>query len=752
MAEANRYPLPEIKKFIPYQVDPDLVPLQPVYLVDSTLFDEDIINFLKGKPNVYLFTKASTYSTDDVLSRIALEIPDFMKARAEFIRKKITYSLLQKFEIMNAYENNESTQIHIHGVITPTDERIMLDQNARNNPRTKLIPRYPGSYYSNYLQKYEYNKIRSSEMPPLFIEMEDKYKMLEIPEPTETDSINNERVDVYKDGMFQILKDQVLVKNIIEEIICVDDTTHQLVAIGLKALLDDTKYGKAYENFFTLRLVKIDTTNKSSDIDQLVEQAGGIDTPEKLRDHIIHLITSDMIGDDLVPPTENTKVRTLLRYFNKKYNKELLKHSRLDELFKPIYDLCDVAIKPIAPQRPIRPKPIAPPRPKRNPPANTGNNNKYVAPVKGKAPWICNNCGTSNPSDKTICKNCEKPKFKDPHQKNSIHTYHTNEFIRINNQAERELKEKLGYSPNNTSNITYPGNSFAEKMQEIRDRESKELQDIRALKESSRPAAANVNNTKYVAPVKGKAPWICNNCGTSNPSDKTICMKCEISKFRDPNKISYEMNEPPFMVDMRISEQAERELKEELGYAPNNTSTVKYPDGKLRQKRQEIRAREAKELEDIRALKESSRPAAAKVNNTPYVAPVKGKAPWICNNCGTSNPSDKTICKNCEKSKFYKTNYRGTKNPTMITYFIIRDQAESELRELGDSPNNTSSDWREKMRIKVNEIKAREFKELEDIHKFKSSGLAGGSKKNKSNRTKKVKKSKKSKKSKLHRK
>ena len=639
MAEANRYPLPEIKTFIPFQADQDLVPLQPVYLVDSTLFDEDIINFLKGKPNVYLFTKASTYSTDDVLSRIALEIPDFMRARDEFIRKKITYSLLQKFETMN-YENNESPQIHIHGVITPTDERIMLDQNARNNPRTKLIPRYPGSYFSNYLQKYEYNKIRSSEMPPLFIEMEDKYRMLEIPEPTETDSINNERVDVYKDGMFQILKDQVLVRNIIEEIICVDDTTHQLVAVGLKALLDDTKYGKAYENFFTLRLVKIDTTNKSSDIDQLVEQAGGIDTPEKLRDRIIDLITSDMIGDDLVPPTENTKVRTLLRYFNKKYNKELLKHSRLDELFKPIYDLCDVAIKPIASPRPIPPKPIAPPRPKRNPPANTGNNNKYVAPVKGKAPWICN------------------------------------------------------------------------------------------------------------------------NCGTSNPSDKTICMKCEISKFRDPNKISYEMNEPPFMVDMRISEQAERELKEELGYAPNNTSTVKYPDGKLRQKRQEIRAREAKELEDIRALKESSRPAAkvnntpsvAPVNNTPYVAPVKGKAPWICNNCGTSNPSDKTICKNCEKSKFYKTNYGDLQDPMMINFFIRRDQAESELRELGDSPNNTSSDWGHRIQKKIKEISTRESNELRDIRKFKRSGLAGGSKKNKSNRTKKVKKSKKSKKSKLHRK
>ena len=60
----SNYPLRNITRFIPFSTDLNINPSEPIYLIDidGTLINGDrlkdnMITFLRSKPNIYLFTK-----------------------------------------------------------------------------------------------------------------------------------------------------------------------------------------------------------------------------------------------------------------------------------------------------------------------------------------------------------------------------------------------------------------------------------------------------------------------------------------------------------------------------------------------------------------------------------------------------------------------------------------------------------------------------------------------------------------------
>jgi hypothetical protein len=178
-----------------------IVPDQPIYLVDvdgtllkagedpnsiSTVhqLNNGLVEFLKNKPNVFLFTKMTGESVRNSLNN----------QETKLFKNNLTLRYILCEEL-------KKNKINIMGIITPGD--------------ISINPPNPGKHYINYLYGLEQNLSTDYSFDEMFN-------------------------SVHKNEMYNMSKNYFVSKNIMNDIIFIDDEIEQIFAVGLQKLVHDS--------------------------------------------------------------------------------------------------------------------------------------------------------------------------------------------------------------------------------------------------------------------------------------------------------------------------------------------------------------------------------------------------------------------------------------------------------------------------------------------------------------------------------
>lgn len=190
---------------------------EPIYLVDvdgtllkrSEILNDGLFTFLRGKPNVFLFTKMNHASVMTAIEQINMGFG--------YTPSLIRYQLIRELT---------KRGVAIQGVITPGDVKRFKKKTG-----TYLVP---GTNYVNYLGKLEYdNFINPSDQPvSSFLSPEEESK------EKENDDTRDDPQEL-KNEMYKMAKIYFSTRfNHHGPIVFIDDGYEQLLSVGMQELME----------------------------------------------------------------------------------------------------------------------------------------------------------------------------------------------------------------------------------------------------------------------------------------------------------------------------------------------------------------------------------------------------------------------------------------------------------------------------------------------------------------------------------
>jgi hypothetical protein len=281
MASASYKPIKPIKPIKPtyLTLDYTIVSNEPIYLVDvdrTLLMGIDLIpetvEFLKGKANVFLFTKMTATSVSGahtVSGGLALR-----------------YNLIKTLSTL---------KVNILAVITPGDGLRYKTLTDKSN----LFK--PGQHYAKYLYKLERN-----EEPDILSDYNGD-------EPAPGNENN-----IFKNDMYDMAKNYFVLNGFYNDIIFIDDEIEQIFSVGLQKLVHDS-LGVAYAEPQNLILINVNFIGNPYNY-FTVEALTGAKPTEKFSNYLISVVKnkkSFKIDDELL--------KSLVKNFSGQLNDQAIK-------------------------------------------------------------------------------------------------------------------------------------------------------------------------------------------------------------------------------------------------------------------------------------------------------------------------------------------------------------------------------------------------------------------------------------------
>ncbi len=489
MAAARRQ-----QEYVPLSLDYTIVPGEPIYLVDvdgtlikeSKRLNDGLVAFLRGKPNVFLFTKMSH---DTVMIGVK-NIQEVFGSTPLLIRYNLINTLLAK-------------GVTIQGVITPGDVK------RSSNSETGSVP---GAYYVDYLGKLEYDNYVKGPSDNSALSPEEGAE--EQREYDDNQELKNEMYKMAKNYFSLVYRHK-------GPIIFIDDEYEQLIYVGLQELIEP------YKDSIPLILIHVEP---------LVPQS---------QDFFTDVFNKPQPRDPLTILRQN--IATIIReYFNKlssstqalaNKKKELMaflnaiKMRSLSIEKKPtftiLYDLINKW-----PEEQRLPATAFYGVAARNGVASSS----LRAPSLQPGNWTCPFCTTENPGTSEVCRACQIPRNGSPTGVGGITAWQANEERRASEAEERNRRlVKLN-----------PGQWICPKCTTINEKDANRCISCDAIKQTQTPSEWDCSQCTFKNPSGSKNCEMCETPRTGGgkkyksknktKTKKTLKSKKSIKKMKKTKK------------------------------------------------------------------------------------------------------------------------------------------------------------------------------------------------------------------------